>query len=93
MFKKIICSLLGVLIIGSLGYQFYATYQQDKALKGLSEEFESLKTRVEDAEEKAKMYDTEDLDMRLSDIESHIKDMDTNVDDLDSRVRNLELWR
>ncbi|WP_418027550.1 hypothetical protein [Paenibacillus sp. JJ1722] len=81
MLKKIIFTCLSVLIVGLLGYQSYVNYQQDKALKGLSEEFESLKT------------DTEDLDMRLSDLESHIRDMDTNVDDLDSRVRNLELWR
>ncbi|MBE7896133.1 hypothetical protein G7L40_20480 [Paenibacillus polymyxa] len=93
MFKKIICICLGVLIVGLLGYQSYVSYQQDKALKGLTEEFESLKTRVEDVEDKGNIYDTEDLDMRLNDLESHIKDMDTNIDDLDSRVQNIELWR
>lgn len=101
--KKILASLLVVVLLGASGYSIYMNYQQIAELKelrnsnnDLADTLESLKLRVDDLEYVAdsNSQSTEDIEtMKLDEIQQSIQALEWSIKDLDSRLFDIELWQ
>lgn len=95
--KKTIGALLGLVVLGSLGFLIYSNHVQDVELKELKELNDDLTVTVEELKDMIYEFETTEVssetDPKILEIEQTLDDLNQRIQQIDDRVLDIELWQ